>query len=604
MPDTNPIVGQPTSVTVAAPPSPPDPQVQSPNNGPDQIPNPPPQLQNMQKLPMQYQPTVPTGGDKWHQAVRALLGTSTQYRPSDPNNPNSPPAPYEVQNKPGQLFRSILAGAILGAGAGTSNAEHNAGSGWGAAGAGAAAVQKNNQQQQQQRQQQAQQQFENQRQVDQDQQEELRRKAEIAVNNAQTMRINQAMQGTDFDQHVKIADVGRAGVKPYEDAGISPVASNISESQMHQYVQDHPEASVYDWEPVSVKTVLTKDKDGNEVPSYESVYSAYDPKGKVTVPPSTIAEWKKAGVFDRYPEYEAALSNNKTLPANTYVQVKGDANKVIADNLVKQKQQGDLLMDDAKLKAVQAETKQRLAAAYNDQMSAREKTDQDNKQKALDTAWAHFGQAGNDPSKAPMTAEDRITLARNAQPLIQDSLKAISVAAADQSQQDQLPQLWNNYHSLSRLAQLGGASGGDNPPPPPNPENIPAGATIAVNPQTGEKRYSVDGGKTWKTPAVPINPVQTVVDRVRTLSPHDREMALSDPKISLADEDKARRVLGIELPDDSKYDKDISVQRQIKRMKGTPPDQIENKLSDFDFTPGQLEAVVRGVKREELNAAK
>jgi hypothetical protein len=408
----------------------------------------------------------------------------------------------------------------------------------------------------------------------------------------------------DYDQHVKIADIGKAGVKPYEDSGISPVVASLNESQHNQYMIDHPESGTWDWEPTSVKTVITKDKDGNDVPNYELSYAGYDPKGKVTVPPSTIAEWKKAGVFDRYPEYEAALSNNKTLPAGTYVQVKGDANKVIADNLAKQKQQGALLMDDAKLKAVQAETKKRLADAYHDQMSARKKTDQDNKSKALDTAWAHFGQAGNDPSKAPMTAEDRITLARNAQPLIQDSLKAISVAAADQSQQDQLPDLWNNYHSLSRLAQLGGSSGGGSAQAAATSENIPPGATIAVNPQTGENRYSVDGGKTWKTPAVPINPVQTVVDRVRTLSPHDREMALSDPKISLADEDKARRVLGIDRPDDSKYDKDISVQRQIKRMKGTPPDQIENKLSDFDFTPGQLEAVVRGVKREELNAAK
>jgi hypothetical protein len=405
-------------------------------------------------VPAQQQPQV-KGPSPWQRAVHALLGSQTEYN----QTPNGP-VPVQVQNKPGQLFRSILAGAILGAGAGTANAEHNAGSGWGAAGAGAAAAQKGAQQQQQQRQQQAQQQFANQRQVDQDQQEELLRKSQIAVNNSNTLKINREVQGMDYDQHVKIADLGKAGVKPYEDAGISPVASNILESQMDQYFQDHPGASAYDWEPVDVKTVLTKDKDGNEVPSYKSVYSAYDPKGKVTVPPSTVAEWKKAGVFDRYPEYEAALSNNKTLPASTYVQVKGDANKVIADNLAKQKQQGDLLMDDAKLKAVQAETKQRLAAAYNDQMSAREKTDQDNKQKALDTAWAHFGQAGNDPTKAPMTAQDRITIARNAQPLIQDSLNAIKTAASDPSQQDQLPQLWSNYQTYARLGQLGGSNGG------------------------------------------------------------------------------------------------------------------------------------------------
>ena len=457
MPD--PVQNPAVSTIVTAPPPSSPPQVQNPAGVPDQIPNPSPQLQNMQQLPKQYQPTVPTGGGHWHQAVQALLGTSTQYRPSDPNNPNSPPVPYQVQNKPGNLFRSILAGAILGAGAGTANAEHNAGSGWGAAGAGAAAAQKNAQMQQQQRQQQAQQQFENQRQVGQDQQEELRRKAEIALNNAQTLRINKEIQGTDFDQHVKVANIGRASVQPFEDAGISPAASDISESQMPQYIKYHPEATNYDWEPVSVKTTMTKDANGNEVPSYESVYSAYDPKGKVTVPASTIAEWKKAGVFDRYPEYEAALSNNKTLSASTYVQVKGHANQVIADNLAKQKQQGDILMDDAKLKAVQAEIRERNAATYNDSLSAQEKKDAEKKQAALDTAWDHLAKAGNDPSKSPMTAEDRVTIARNAQPLIQDSLNAIKTAANDPSQQDQLPELWNNYHSLARLAQLGSTSG-------------------------------------------------------------------------------------------------------------------------------------------------
>jgi hypothetical protein len=59
-----------------------------------------------------------------------------------------------------------------------------------------------------------------------------------------------------------------------------------------------------------------------------------------------------------------------------------------------------------------------------------------------------------------MTAQDRITIARNAQPLIQDSLNAIKTAASDPSQQDQLPQLWSNYQTYARLGQLGGSNGG------------------------------------------------------------------------------------------------------------------------------------------------
>lgn len=459
MPDTpNPLVGQPNLAQ----------QVASQNPGPEPTaPISMPAGAPPTDVPAPQQPQV-KGPSPWQRAVHALLGSQTEYQ----QTPNGP-VPVQTPNKPGQLFRSILAGAILGAGAGTANAEHNAGSGWNAAGAGAAAVQKNAEVQDQQKQQQAQQQFENQRQVDQDKQQELLRKSSIALNNAQTLRINHELQGQDFDQHVKIAALGRAGVQPFEDAGIAPVASNISESQMHQYIQDHPEATGYDWEPVSVKTVMVKDANGNETPSYESVYSAYDPKGKVTVPASTIAEWKKAGVFDRYPEYEAALSNNRTLPASTYVQVKGDANKVIADNLAKTKTQNDLLKDAATIKEIEARTKQALASAYNENMSAQEKKDAKNKQAALDTAWDHLAKAGNDPNKEPMTAEDRITIARNAQPLIQDSLNAIKVAAADMTQQDRLPELWANYQSLSRLAQLG------------SPAAPPSNAVPYVDPATG-----------------------------------------------------------------------------------------------------------------------
>ena len=361
MPDPvqNPSVPTPPPSLAQQSTAPAPPQVQNPAGVPDQIPNPPPQLQNMQQLPKQYQPTVPTGGGHWHQAVQALLGTSTQYRPSDPNNPNSPPVPYQVQNKPGNLFRSIRAGAILGAGAGTANAEHNAGSGWGAAGAGAAAAQKNAQMQQQQRQQQAQQQFENQRQVSQDQQAEILRKAQIAQANTETLRMNKEIQGMDYDQHQKMAAFGKASIQPYVDANIKPVAEGVSESQQQQYPIDHPESVAWDWEPTGVKLTTTKDAEGNEIPHYEATYSAYDPKGKVTVPDSTLQEWNKEGIFDRFPEYKHVLSD-KTLPVSAYIEVKRTADGVYADNLAKQKDQLELKKDQAAIDADNARRSESL----------------------------------------------------------------------------------------------------------------------------------------------------------------------------------------------------------------------------------------------------
>jgi hypothetical protein len=94
--------------------------------------------------------------------------------------PNGP-EPVQVPNKPGNLFRSILAGAILGAGAGTSGEGTMSGGGWGAAGRAAGAVGQNLQLQQQQRAAQAQKQFENQQKVDEANQKKIMDQAQIAV---------------------------------------------------------------------------------------------------------------------------------------------------------------------------------------------------------------------------------------------------------------------------------------------------------------------------------------------------------------------------------------------------------------------------------------
>ena len=84
----------------------------------------------------------------------ALMGTHTDYQQTPQG-----PVPVQQQNSAKDLFRSILAGAIMGMGAG--NQGPGAGSGWAAASRGAAAAQQGMEQKQQQAQQQAQQQFQN-----------------------------------------------------------------------------------------------------------------------------------------------------------------------------------------------------------------------------------------------------------------------------------------------------------------------------------------------------------------------------------------------------------------------------------------------------------
>jgi hypothetical protein len=267
------------------------------------------------------------------------------------------PVPVQVPNKPGNLFRSILAGAILGAGAGTANSEHSAGSGWNAAGQGAAAVQKNQQQQEQLRAQEAQKQWENQRQANQDSQEEMVRKATLARENAETLRLNKETQGLDLTYHQEVADMGKASVADFKAARVLPVADGITESQMQQYIADHPGSGSLDWVLTGVKLGV----DANGQPSYEYTLSAYDPKAPVPVSPATYDEWKENGVFDRYPEYADILKNGKTLTVLQYTQVKGDAEQVMADNYRNKTQDLTIKKDQAAIDADNARRAESLA---------------------------------------------------------------------------------------------------------------------------------------------------------------------------------------------------------------------------------------------------
>jgi hypothetical protein len=253
----------------------------------------------------------------------------------------------------------------LGAGAGASGSQNDAGSGWSAAGRGAAAAQQGMQQQQQQRAAEAQKQWENQRQANQDSQEEILRKAQIAHENAATLQLNAATQGTDLDIHQKVADMGKASVADFKAAGVQPVVDGLSESQMAQYIQDHPGSGSLDWVHTGVKLSTVKDANGNEVPNYEYTLSAYDPKAKVPVSQATYDEWKKNGLFDRYPEYDSILKNgNKTLTVAQYGAIKGDAEKVAADNYTKQKQDLDLKKDQAAIDADNARRSESLANTH------------------------------------------------------------------------------------------------------------------------------------------------------------------------------------------------------------------------------------------------
>ena len=435
MPDPvqNPSVPTPPPSLAQQSTAPAPPQVQNPAGVPDQIPNPPPQLQNMQQLPKQYQPTVPTGGGHWHQAVQALLGTSTQYRPSDPNNPNSPPVPYQVQNKPGNLFRSILAGAILGLERGQLTPNTTPGLGGVAAGAGAAAAQKNAQMQQQQRQQQAQQQFENQRQANQDTQEDLVRKAQISMYNMTKLKDMAAIQGGDYTSHKEMIDDAKPKVASYAATGLKPIKEGVSETE-YEKLKDTPGWSAYDWQPVGM-THYVDAKTG--LVNYQTVWNAYDPQGgKITITPAMWSQWKDNGLLDREPNLAGVLhpdqSGNRSIPYSAFMTYDAESSRLKADAKAKAADDFQTKKDNAELEHLAAQTQQEkaTAAASGDEAALRSYELKQERSEA--DAKIALTQNGNDWSK--LKPAQKVAL----QPQVQKDIEGYRTELSDPLLKEQL----------------------------------------------------------------------------------------------------------------------------------------------------------------------
>ena len=186
----------------------------------------PPQPASIASLSPQDKKAALTGHG-FHAVMQALEGKSDNWVQT-PNGPVNQP----IQNKPGQFFRSLLAGVLTGAAAG-------AGHGWEGAGLGAEAANKQQQGIKNKAQEQAQQQFENQQKTTAANTEEQLKRASIAQANAETLRTNIMTQGASYDLHQKIADADKARVSTFEEAGVKPVYKDITESQMNDYLKNN-----------------------------------------------------------------------------------------------------------------------------------------------------------------------------------------------------------------------------------------------------------------------------------------------------------------------------------------------------------------------------
>ena len=191
-----------------------------------------------------------------------LAGQANDYQ-VDPKTGQTVATP--IKQKPGQMFRNMLAGALMGGAAGAGNDFAT-----GLVKGGAAGVQ-DQRNQDLQRRAQAQEQFKNQI-TAQDQQmkqaefqdRQKLTQAQIAHYNLEMVGLNQQISHESFKMHQEIGDWGNSQATALRGVGVKtiPGMDNIPETEMNQKIKDG--FGKYMWIPTGAKPSV--DKDGNAVP--------------------------------------------------------------------------------------------------------------------------------------------------------------------------------------------------------------------------------------------------------------------------------------------------------------------------------------------------
>ncbi len=286
--------------------------------GPPQQQPPPPQPQ---------QPTPQQAEAARHQA----LGKVTSLLFGHVTDPNTG---EPVPQKPGAIFRSLLAGALLGGAMGSEGPRAGSGVGGfltGFSRGGNAVRQQTYQRQLQGREEQRKQQAESREQQAFDT-EQTHRQAMIAAENMQTIRTQQLIKGGTWDQFQREAENGKAKAQPYIESGIQADIRDKTWQEVQAIAAANPKAVGLDWEQTGVKAVINRDG----TTSYEPTFDAYNPNRTVTLTQGFIDLMKKAKIDDTYPGTTDPLYAGQTLKPVEFSALKGLYQKAYNDQLARQ----------------------------------------------------------------------------------------------------------------------------------------------------------------------------------------------------------------------------------------------------------------------------
>lgn len=421
--------------------------------------------------------------------VKSILGAmygapNVQYRVNDQGQTEAIATP----TKPGDIFRHILAGAILGGAAGAGSPSLVQGGA-----RGGEAVQERALTMDDRARAQAQQEYQNRLRAGEEQRaqkgfetEQDYRKALIAQTNATTMKENQLLQNSSYEYHQKVADAGKAITKVYDDAGISPVYKDVSESDMHNLIQKNNIVSLH-WEPTGVKAV--KRPDGTV--GFEEVYSAYDSSAKVRLTPELVDMMKKAGVDKYSPNWASVLKPGYELTPAQFIALKDQFKQSFMEQQALQKGRLDVEKEKADINRTKAEAS-KYWSEVSDQKEAKTKA------AATERAMANWNKetAGGlssadafaklTPGDQTVISESMTGILRNLDTAVNDVSKRLDQTfdtSAKQALQSELNDLVGRRDSLVRMATgqfvKPAAAGAEAAAPPAAPRAISASDVIA-----------------------------------------------------------------------------------------------------------------------------
>jgi hypothetical protein len=341
-----------------------------------------------------------------------LAGSANDYQ-VDPKTGQTVATP--IKQKPGQMFRNMLAGALMGGAAGAGNDFAT-----GLVKGGAAGVQ-DQRNQDLQRRAQAQEQFKNQV-TAQDQQmkqaefadRQKLNQAQLAHFNLEMVGLNQQLSHQSFKMHQEVGDWGNELATAMRQGGLKPLTGleNIPEAEMEQKFKNGFGNAM--WLPTGTRPSI--DKNGNA--QWEQTFTAFNPTDKVPITQGILNAWKTAGLdkkrpdlFERKPGYEVTPGEFSALSQLAAISKK---EKLGADQ------------EEAQTANYKAEAEKNLAEAARYRQERTNMINDNKKSDLMGKALKEFSDAKGDWSK--VSAGARLELANSSKDFLNAAVRQYNEA--------------------------------------------------------------------------------------------------------------------------------------------------------------------------------